>query len=43
LPQNDTERGVTPKPQIHNSIDRSPWQINELFIVLFKRILDPRL
>jgi len=30
-------------PQIDGSIDHSPWQINDLFIVLFKWILDPRI
>jgi hypothetical protein len=39
---NDRERNVTVMPQIEASIDHSPWQINDLFIVLFKRILDPR-
>jgi len=37
------ERRVTRNPQIVGSIDHSPLQINHLFIVLFKRILDPGL
>jgi hypothetical protein len=41
--QDDREWSVTAKAQIDNSIDHSPLQINDLFIVLFKRILDPPL
>jgi hypothetical protein len=41
--QNDREWSVTAKRQIDGSIDESPLQINDLFIVLFKRILEPRL
>jgi hypothetical protein len=42
LPHDDRERSVTNIASIEVSIDHSPWQINDLFIVLFKRILDPR-
>jgi hypothetical protein len=41
-PHVDRERSVTKIAPIEASIDHSPWQINDLFIVLFKWILDPR-
>jgi hypothetical protein len=35
------ERKVTAIAAIVRSIEHSPWQINPIFIVLFKPILDP--